>query len=69
MLDIAQDCTNQDSRTFKLQKREFKFYKAQPIENRKKVNSANFKSGLSPRKHLGFQHNNARYKRKTLITF
>ena len=24
-LDIAQDCTNQDSRTFKLQKGEFKF--------------------------------------------
>ena len=46
MLDIAQNCTNQDTRTFKLQKGEFKLCEAQPIENstqpsenRRKVNS------------------------------
>ena len=62
MLDIAQDCTNQDSRTFKLQKEEFKFCEARPIENytrlnenHRKVNFADFKSGLSLQKRLGFE--------------
>jgi len=33
VLDIAQDCINQDSRTLKLQKEEFKFCEARPIKN------------------------------------
>ena len=33
VLDIAQDCTNQDTRTFKMQKGEFKFWEARPIKN------------------------------------
>ena len=52
MLDIAQDFTNQDSRTFKFQKEELKFYEAQsiknqtrPIKNHRKVNSVDFKPG------------------------
>ena len=47
MLDFAQDCTSQDSRTFKLQKGEFKFCEAWPIKNRRKVNFADFKLGPS----------------------
>ena len=34
-----------------------------------KIISAEFKSGLSPQKHLGFQPNIRKYKRKTLNTF
>ena len=34
VLDIAHDSTNQDSRTYKLQKREVNFSEVQPIENR-----------------------------------
>ena len=69
MLDITQDCTNQDSRTFKLQKGEFKLCEARPIENCSKSNSAEFKSGSSPRKRLRFQSNTYKYKRKILTTF
>ena len=69
MLNIAQDYTNQDSRTFKLQKGKFKFNEAQPIEKCRKVKYADFESRLSQQKRLGFQSNTARYKRKTLIMF
>ena len=34
VLDIAHDSKNQDSRTYKLQKREVNFSEVQPIENR-----------------------------------
>ena len=75
-LDIAQDCTNQDSRTFKLQKGEFKFCEALPIKNQtrpieicKYVNSAEFESSPSLRKHLEFLSKTTRYERKTIITF
>ena len=69
MLDITQDCTNQDSRTFKLQKGEFKLCEARPIENCSKSNSTEFKSSSNPRKHLRFQSNTYKYKRKILTTF
>ena len=48
MLDITQDCTNKDSRTFKLQKGEFKFCESWLIKNRREVNFADFKLGPSP---------------------
>ena len=57
VLDITQDCTSQDSRTFKLQKGEFKLCEAWPIKNCSKSNSTKFKSGSSPRKRLRFQSN------------
>ena len=75
VLDITQDCTNQDSRAFKVQKGEFKFSETRlienyirPIENHSKSNSIEFKTGPR-RKRLGFQSNTSKYKRKTLTTF
>jgi len=41
-------CSRLYKSRFKMQKREFKFYEARLIENRKKVNSVDFKSGPSP---------------------
>ena len=69
VLDITQDRTSQDSRTFKLQKGEFKLCEAWPIKNCSKSNSTKFKSGSSPRKRLRFQSNTYKYKRKILTTF
>ena len=69
VLDIAQDCTNQVSRTFKLQKGEFIFCEARLnknqiglIENRRKSDFADFELSPSPA-------NTSKYKRKTLTTF
>ena len=42
VLDIAQGDSSQVSRTFKLQEKELKFSKAQPIENCSKAVSAEF---------------------------
>ena len=72
MLDIAQDYSSQDS-TVKLQKEEFKFYEARLIKRKVRSIESRFLQILnqaqSPRKHVGFQFNTTRYKRKTLTTF
>ena len=66
MLNIAQVCSSQVSRTVKLQKEEASYYEVWPIKNRV---LQNFKSRPSSQNCLGFQSNTTRYKRKTLITF
>ena len=71
VLDIVQVDSNQDSRPVKLQKEEFKNCKAQPIERKVRPIELCFLQILNqtrkPVKHLGFESNTARYKRKTLI--
>ena len=42
MLDITQDCSSQDLRIVKLQKEEFRFYKAQLIERKVQPIESNF---------------------------
>ena len=73
MLDIAQDCLSQDSRTVKLQKKEFRFCEAQPIIRKVRPIESRILQILnqvqSLRKRLGFHSNTTRYKRKTLTTF
>ena len=69
MLDIAQSVSSQVSRIFKLLEKEVIFNETRSIENRRKINSAKFKSGPSLRKQLGFESNTPKYRRKTLTTF
>ena len=76
MLDVAQSVSSQVSSIFKLQEKKVFFSEvrliegqARPIKNRIKIVFAEFKLGPSLRKHLGFQSNTPKYKRKTLTTF
>ena len=73
VLDIAQGCLSQDSRTDKLQKENVSFYEARLIKrNTRPIESRilqNFNQAQSPQKRLGFELNTTWNKRKTLTTF
>ena len=73
MLDIAQDCSSQDSRIAKLQKEEVSLCEARLIERKVRpieiCNLQNLNQAQSLRKRLEFQSNAIRYKRKILHTF
>ena len=72
VLDIAQGCLSQDSRTDKLQKEDVSFYEARLIERKTRPIEShilqNFNQAQSPRKRLGFELNITLYKRKILTT-
>ena len=69
VLDITHDSTNQDSRTYKLQKREVNFSKVRPtkiklqlIENRSQNFSVEFYFSLNTTKNVqGFKWNTSWY--------
>ena len=73
VLDIAQDCSSQDSRTVKLQKEDFRFCEARLIERKVRPIKSHFLQILnqvqSLQKRVTFQFNTTRCKRKNLTKF
>ena len=71
VLDFAHVNASQNSRTYKLQKEEFKIWRTWPIEKGLWLIELRFYKFLNQAqqlaKHLGFEFNIARYKKKTLI--
>ena len=52
MLDIAQDCSTQDSRIVKLQKEKVNFSETRPIERKARlIESRNLQNLIKPKTH------------------